>query len=222
MYIIWNQYKFFYIQKIYEHQKLNNMDNEEAMEMAEQRHEHHGRSSRGLLDPAKVLESLHLRIGDTFLDAGCGDGYFSLAASEFVGGEGRVYAVDNDEAAIDILRKEIAKSDIVNIEPIVADITDRIPLQNEIIDTTLMANVLHGLVANGEVDSTMKEIGRVMKHDGQFLVVEFKKDSPIGPPSNVKLSPEQVQDIMARYGFKNAVVSEAGPHHYGVLMTREG
>lgn len=205
------------------------MDKEEAMEMAEQKHEHHGWSSRGLLDATKVLESLHLRIGDTLLDAGCGDGYFSLAASEFVGGEGRVYAVDNDEAAINILRKEIAKRDLVNIEPIVADITDRIPLLNETIDVTLMANVLHGLVANGEVDSTMKEINRVMKHGGKlleheakFLVVEFKKDSPMGPPSNVKLSPEQVEDIMARYGFKNAMISEVGPHHYGVLMTREG
>jgi len=189
--------------------------------MAEQRHEHHGRSSRGLLDPTNVLESLHLRIGDTFLDAGCGDGYFSLAASEFIGGEGRVYAVDNDDVAISILRKEIAQRDIVNIKPIVADITDRIPLPNEIIDVTLMANVLHGLVANDEVDATMGEINRVMKHGGKFLVVEFKKDSPMGPPSNVKLSPEQVRDTMAGYGFKNAMISEVGPYHYGVLMVRE-
>ncbi|HWQ20752.1 MAG TPA: class I SAM-dependent methyltransferase [Methanotrichaceae archaeon] len=196
--------------------------------MAEQKHEHHGRSSKGLLDPTNILESLHLRIGDTFLDAGCGDGYFSLAASEFIGGEGRVYAVDNDEAAINHLRKEIANRDIVNIEPIVADITDKIPLPNEIIDTTLMANVLHGLVANDELDGAMKEINRVMKHggkllehDAKFLVVEFKKDSPMGPPSNIKLSPEQVQDIMAIYGFKNPTVNDIGLYHYSILLTRE-
>lgn len=196
--------------------------------MAEQRHEHHGRSSRGLLDPKEILESLHPRIGDAFLDAGCGDGYFSLAASEFVGGEGRVYAVDNDEVAINILRNDIARRDIVNIEPIVADITHKIPLPSEIIDITLMANVLHGLVANGEVDGAMREIARVMKHGGKFiendaklLVVEFKMDSPVGPPSDIKLSPEQVQGIMARYGFTDAVVSEAGQYHYSVLMIRE-
>jgi predicted RNA methylase len=39
-------------------------------------------------------------------DLGCGLGYFTLALAEFVGPEGRVYAVDSDGKAIRALEKK--------------------------------------------------------------------------------------------------------------------
>ena len=37
-----------------------------------------------------------LKEGMTFVDVGCGDGYFSILAAKKVGPDGRVYAVDID------------------------------------------------------------------------------------------------------------------------------
>jgi protein-L-isoaspartate O-methyltransferase len=53
-----------------------------------------GKSSFGLIDTAKFFSELDLQKGVTFLDVACGWGAYSLAASDIVGKDGQVYAVD--------------------------------------------------------------------------------------------------------------------------------
>ena len=65
-----------------------------------------GKSSFGLIDTAKFFSELDLQKGATFLDVACGWGSYSLAASDIVAKEGRVYAVDLWEEGILNLRKE--------------------------------------------------------------------------------------------------------------------
>ena len=72
---------------------------------ADKKHEHKGRSSRDMLDAMKILNDIGLKSGDKFLDAGCGDGYFSIAAAEIVGLGGRVYAFDVDGDGIGMAAK---------------------------------------------------------------------------------------------------------------------
>lgn len=43
-----------------------------------------------LLDPEKALKEIGLKTGGSLLDAGCGEGRFSIPASEIVGGSGKV------------------------------------------------------------------------------------------------------------------------------------
>ena len=158
-------------------------------EKAEKKHEHHGRSSRGFLDAGKVLRYIGINEGDRFLDLGCGNGYFSIVASQAVGKDGIVYAFDVDEESIAQLKSEIADRKLANIESSVVDITKKLPLADESISLAFMSNVLHGLVENDEADSTLKEIARVTAQNGRLAVVEFKKqDSPMGPPLSIRLS----------------------------------
>jgi ubiquinone/menaquinone biosynthesis C-methylase UbiE len=179
------------------------------------KHFHHGRSSKEILDPNKVLSVTGLKKGDTFLDAGSGDGYMSLAASKIVGEEGKVYAVDAWEESITTFKEKIESENIKNIEAIVADITQTIPVADENIDILYMGNVLHGFVENDEVETVMKEINRVIKQNGIFTVVEFKKEEAThGPPLSVRLSPDDVAKIVQNYGFKINNVEEVGKYHY--------
>ena len=83
----------------------------EMIEEAGKRHEHRGRSSKGILEPDRILKEIDLKGGDRLLDAGCGDGYFSIAASPMVSEEGRVYAVDSDGVAIAELKSKIVAND---------------------------------------------------------------------------------------------------------------
>lgn len=78
-----------------------------------------------------------------------------------------------------------------------------------------MANVLHGFVENDETENVMKEISRVIKPEGIFAVVEFKKMEGIpGPPMDVRLAAQDVEDILAHYGFEAMLTSEVGLLHY--------
>ena len=45
-----------------------------------------------------------LQEGNTFIDVGCGDGYFSLMAAKKTGAKGRVYAVDIDGSRVEMLK----------------------------------------------------------------------------------------------------------------------
>jgi len=104
-------------------------------------HHHRGKSSEGLLNQATILGALGIEAGWTVLDAGCGNGYMARAFSKRVGAEGRVFALDPDEAAISALRAETSGS---NITAVVGDITFPTDLPPEAFDLIYLSNVLHG------------------------------------------------------------------------------
>jgi len=100
-------------------------------EETEKKHEHHGKSSKGLLDSGKIMRYIGIKESDRFLDLGTGEGYFSIAASQSVGKNGMVYAFDVDEESIARLRKEMAERKLDNIEASVIDITKKLPIADE-------------------------------------------------------------------------------------------
>ncbi|MGZ7136563.1 MAG: class I SAM-dependent methyltransferase, partial [Methanobacterium sp.] len=182
----------------------------------------HGRSSRQILDPSRILSAIGLKEGETFLDAGAGDGYMSIAASSIVGENGKVYAVDIYEESMNTLKNEIKNKKIENIIPIIADITKKIPIEDEIVDKCYMANVLHGFVENDEVNEVMTEINRIIKPNGTFNVIEFKKiENTPGPPMHVRLNPEDVKNIIENHNLNVKSIEEVGKYHYAVIATKK-
>jgi ubiquinone/menaquinone biosynthesis C-methylase UbiE len=178
-------------------------------------HKHHGKTSRNILKAGEVIGELNLKIGDKFLDAGCGDGYISLEVSEIVGSQGMVYALDVYSESIEKVKQEVKSKNLTNVDAVLADITKSIPLDENSVDKVLMANVLHGFVEEDEVEEVMKNILKVLKPGGIFSVVEFRKiKSENGPPYNVRLSPSEVSDILQKYGFEIIHSVEIGNFHY--------
>ena len=178
-------------------------------------HMHHGKTSKNILSAGDVLKATQLKLGASFLDAGCGDGYISLEALNIVGNNGNVYALDVYPESIETVKKEIKTRNLGNMETILADITETIPLDAEILDIVLMANVLHGFVAEGEVKEVMNNISRVLKPGGVFAVVEFRKvEDNIGPPYDVKVSPEDVSNILLEHGYDIGDIQLVGKYHY--------
>ena len=178
-------------------------------------HQHQGKSTRDILDPTRVLGTIGLDEGQIFMDAGCGDGFISLAASEIVKEKGKVYALDAYQPSLDGLRNEINELDIGNMELILADMTIAIPLEDNLVDVCAMANVLHGFASEGTLEPVLSEIRRVLKPGGTFAVVEFiKADGPPGPSYDVRLTPEDVEKILEEHGFTIGGTVEVGKYHY--------
>lgn len=184
-----------------------------------QGHYHAGMSSKAFLDAERVIHEIDLKNGDKFLDIGCGEGHFSIAASKRIGKRGKVYAIDSYEKSIAILKEQLQREHITNIEAIVADATKKIPLPDAIVDVCLMANVMHGFLANGEVPAVMTETARVMKPASTLVVVEFKKiNGPPGPPISIRMTPEELEGLISGFGFKRNRVVEVGPFHYAAMF----
>lgn len=174
-----------------------------------------GKSSFGLIDTAKFFHELDLEKETTFLDVACGRGNYSLAASEIIGRNGLVYAVDLWEEGILSLRSEAAAKGIQNIVSFVSDTSQSIPVENDSVDVCLMATVLHDFVADKVDRGVMQQIVRVVKSNGVLAIVEFyKKEGPPGPPKPVRLSPQDVDKIISEYGFKQDRLTDIGPDNY--------
>jgi ubiquinone/menaquinone biosynthesis C-methylase UbiE len=182
-----------------------------------EKHVHHGKSTQNILNAEEVLKNTDIKLGDVFLDAGCGDGYISIEASKMVGKQGRVYAVDVYPESIGIVKTKIRDNNLNNIEAVLADITKNVPIDDDSVDHVMMANVLHGFVSENEVKPVMDNINRVIKSGGIFSIVEFRKiENNPGPPFNVKISSEQVAEILSQYGFDIINTRKIGKFHYVV------
>jgi ubiquinone/menaquinone biosynthesis C-methylase UbiE len=190
------------------------------MPVKRKRHDDSGMSSRGFQEAEEVLAELDLREGDVLLDAGCADGYFSLPAARMVGAEGRIYAVDSHRRSIDKLRAEAARRHITNLKAVAADLAESLPLEDESVDRCLMCNVFHALVANQEVEKVMGEIYRVLKPGGILCVVDFRVDAWWGPSAEIRVSPEEVAELVAEHGFQKVRGGSLGRDHYVVVLRK--
>jgi FkbM family methyltransferase len=74
-------------------------------------------------DTLAVLEST-VRSGDTFVDVGANEGYFTVVASRLAGPTGRVFAVEPQQRLQDILRRNLALNHCQNVEVSALAITD--------------------------------------------------------------------------------------------------
>ena len=101
-----------------------------------------GKSSYDLIDPGALWAALNLPQGITFLDLGCGQGNYSLAAAELIGPTGVVYAVDLWEEGLAALTERAAREGRANLKPLAAS-AGQVPLESRSVDVGLMATMLH-------------------------------------------------------------------------------
>lgn len=174
-----------------------------------------GGSSFDQIDSVRFFNAIKLRPGMVFLDVACGYGYYALAAFNYVGTQGRIYAVDLWQEGLIKLVSQIKQQKISTVLPVLANATQCIPLKTSCADICLLATVLHDFVAERTEDGVLKEIERILKQGGRFAVIEFEKvESHPGPPLSIRLAPKTVTEIVSRYGFQWQTTEPIGPVHY--------
>ena len=180
-----------------------------------------GRSSYDLVDHEKVFQRMKLRRGSTFLDMGCGPGDYAVAVAARLGEEGVVYAADLWVEALVRLQRKAQTLKLGNIRTIVGDASGRLPIESRTVDVCLMAAVLHDFLREGVALRALSEVERLLKPEGSLAVLEFKKiEGPPGPPRDVRLTPEDVERLIAPHGLLSREVLEVGPYHYLVIFDR--
>ena len=181
-----------------------------------------GKSSFGLIDVDTCFKKLDLPKGICFLDVACGRGAYCLRAAEIVGSNGTVFGVDLWADGIEELKARALEKNYHNVRAFVSDVGRQIPLDDQSVDVCLLATVLHDFVEDHIAKEVMREVVRVLKTKGLLAIIEFKKiDGPPGPPRPIRLSPEDVADMLASDGFKKEHVIDIGPYNYLITFTRD-
>lgn len=162
-------------------------------------------------DSGQVFEHLALQEGNAFLDVGCGAGDYSIFAAKQVGESGYVYALDLHQGMLENVKKEALEQGIVNLYPVFSDIRDRINLPDDLIDTCLLATVLHTMPLSSDRQKVFSEVGRVLKPEGKLAVIECKKKNTLhGPPIHMRISPEELETGLGGYGFIKTAYVDLG------------
>jgi SAM-dependent methyltransferase len=129
---------------------------------------------RGLVHDARSILDGLARPGDTVVDIGCGLGFFTHALAELVGPEGRVVAVDLQEAMLDRNRRRAER----------LGLTDRIEFRRcraESLDLEVVADFVLAFWMVHEVerpDSFLSEVHEALRPSGRLLIAEPKGHVP--------------------------------------------
>ncbi|MGC9516400.1 MAG: class I SAM-dependent methyltransferase [Methanomicrobiales archaeon] len=154
---------------------------------------HKGNSTEKLLDKEVILQELDISPGQTIMDVGCGNGYMTKEFSDLVDNTGKVYAIDRSQEAIEKLKK---KTKGTNIFPINVDITKKTGIKDSSIDLVYLSTVLH-IFSKEEKENFLNEVKRILKPKGKLAMVEIeKKETPFGPPQDMRVSPQEMQEII--------------------------
>jgi ubiquinone/menaquinone biosynthesis C-methylase UbiE len=169
------------------------MVKKEDEKLENKKHHHRGKSSESRLYKDIILKELNIRSGQTILDAGCGNGYMSKEFLKLLNNTGKVYALDPDESAIEILEQETQGT---NIETIVGDITRKTQIEDATVDLMYLSTVFHGF-SKGEIDGFQKEVKRLLKPNAVLAIIEIiKEETPFGPPLDIRFSPDELKETI--------------------------
>jgi ubiquinone/menaquinone biosynthesis C-methylase UbiE len=109
--------------------------------------------------------------GQSFLDYGCGIGFFTIPAARVVTTRGKVYALDCFPRQLEIVEKKSRKEGLTNIETILSDKKTGLP--DECIDVIWMCDVLHEVK---ERRAVLEELHRVLRREGILAIYDGMGD----------------------------------------------
>lgn len=108
-----------------------------------------------------ILKEVGIRPGFHVLDYGCGPGGYIIAAAEFAGKSGKIYALDVHPLAIQRVQSIASKKQLTNVETICSDCKTGLPHNS--IDVALLYDTFHSLK---DPNGVLKELHRVLKPNG--------------------------------------------------------
>jgi ubiquinone/menaquinone biosynthesis C-methylase UbiE len=119
-----------------------------------------------------MLQQIGIRRGQTVLDFGCGYGAYTIPVAKIVGEQGRVYALDKDKKALDVLMQRRESANLKNIDRMETSGELEIGLTDESVDVVLLFDVFHSFYFPKTDDRRrlLIEIRRVMKPSA-FLAI---------------------------------------------------
>ena len=166
-------------------------------------------------DALAILSQISLKPGDTLIDIGSGDGYFSIPAARIVGETGKIYALDVSAEAISELKEAARVARLTNIQPLVGN-AEKAILCEGCADVVLMANILHDFK---DPVAALKSARRMLKPGGRLADLDWKKekDQLHGPPFTRRFDQAKATSLLEQAGFKVMSSTLIGPFHYLLL-----
>jgi cyclopropane fatty-acyl-phospholipid synthase-like methyltransferase len=146
--------------------------------------------------PDEVLQALALGPEAIVADIGAGTGYFAVRLAYHVPG-GRIYAVDTEPAMVKYLGERAKRHGLANLTARAGKTDD--PNLPEKVDLMLLVDVYHHI---GERERYFRKAAESLKPHGRVAIIDFRMDSPHGPPKSARIAPERVKAELKKAGYE--------------------
>ena len=145
--------------------------------------------------PHEVIQALALKPDAVIADIGSGTGYFSMRFAHMVP-KGRVYGVDTEPDMVKYLAERAKREGLGNLTALRAAPGD--PRLPEKADLVILVDVFH------HIEDRERYFGKLrasLKPGGRLAIIDFRMDSPEGPPKSARIAPGRVKAELKKAGY---------------------
>ena len=181
----------------------------------DKRHNHYftadNAERRGWQNPEAILADIGLKPGLTFIDVGCGGGFFTMPAARITRDSGKIHGIDINPDYINEMRQLAAKENLNNLELTVGR-------AEEVVVCEGCADIVFfGLVMHDFEDATrvIRNANRMLKPGGRMFNLDWKKEkTDRGPSFQKRFSQSYAAELIEAAGFIIENIKPSGRYHY--------
>jgi cyclopropane fatty-acyl-phospholipid synthase-like methyltransferase len=145
-------------------------------------------------------------------DIGSGTGYFAVRFAHMLP-QGRVYGVDLEPDMVKYLAERAQKEGLANLTSVAGTPDDpRLPAP---VDLVILVDVYHHIDNRERYFSKLRNS---LKPGGRVAIIDFRIDSPSGPPKNARLAPDRVKAEFKKAGYALAEEHAFLPNQYFLIF----
>lgn len=164
--------------------------------------------------PHEVITALALKPDAAVADLGAGTGYFAARLAKMLP-SGTIYAVDVEADMVRYLAERAKREGLKNVKP-VAGLPDD-PRLPEKVDLILLVDVYHHIEQR---ERYFRRLTDSLKPGGRIAVIDFRLDSPEGPPKKARVAPERVKAELRAAGLVLRQELDFLPYQYFLVFSR--
>jgi SAM-dependent methyltransferase len=166
--------------------------------------------------PDEVIRALGLASDTKIADIGAGTGYFAARLARAVP-SGRVYAVDSAPDMVRYLAERAQREGLANLVAVQA--AEGGPKLPEPVDVALLVDVYHHIPSRTDYFAALRS---GLRPGGRVAIVDFRLDSPRGPPRSARIPPDTVKQELARAGYAPVMEHDFLPDQYFLVFAPAG
>lgn len=166
--------------------------------------------------PDEVIAALGLRKGMQIADVGAGTGYFAVRLARAPEAP-IVHAADIEPAMVAYMKARAEREGLPNVRPVLAA-TDS-PNLPEPVDLVLVVDTYHHV---GDRVAYFRRLLDSMRPEARLVIIDFRKDSPEGPPARFRFEPDQITQELAEAGYALAEHHDFLPRQHFLVYRRAG
>jgi ubiquinone/menaquinone biosynthesis C-methylase UbiE len=162
--------------------------------------------------PEEVIAALKLGPNDRVADIGSATGYFPVRLARALP-SGKVWGVDIEPEMTRYLADRATNEGLRNLKAILGTQTD--PQLPEKADLVLVVDTFHHIEHRAVYFEALK---RQVATDGRLAIIDFKADSPIGPPPEHRLSGEEIEADLKKAGWVRVQTLDFLPYQHFLIF----